>query len=347
MDNLFAYIRPALSAVFPFIFLHYFAHYFYQLSLLDIARWWFSNFSKVNSAGAYVMGLFFAWLVLAMSFSAFMNTFYLSVVGNNQELVYLGHDKENSASYYRLHDFNKQVITGYDAETPYNFSFNTLYRSQMFKADPLMPDSIGTKSSSFSFIAFISVILSLVTFTLMFLPVFNVLVHMVYKTMPTPVNIPTEGASLAFEYIIGRYHISKAVYFVMIPILLFSWMGSVVAMSKNTVSDPVLLLPSYIQPGATITAFPVEMSIRYERRERSTKKNDYITEDSGDRYINMRFERGFKHPVYVAAIINVNTHAAQLAEIERKVRQKQPFDVLVNDDLGISIIYDARLNNSN
>ena len=344
MDNIFSYIRPLLSISFPFIVLHYFSVYFYKLTLWDVTKWWAFNFTKVDNTGAYLLGFFFAFLILSMSFSGFMNTFYLSLVGKSQELVYLGHHKESHGMYYKIHDISKTPISGYDVDQKYNFSFASLFKPQMFKADPLMPGEVGTKANRFKLTGFISVILSLTVFLLIFLPFFNSITHPVYLANPTDVGLTTKGSMPAFEEIIAHYNISKGWYFALIPILLFSWMGFVVAMSKTSSADPLLPLPGYINTGSHIEGLPIEMNIRYVERKTSTHNgsNSYTTVDSGDRYVIFEFSRGFTQTVYVTAVVNIHSHKSQLTAIEENIARRQAMQVYIDDDLTISLTPDEK-----
>lgn len=340
MNNILAYARPILSALFPFIVLHYYSLYAYQLSLWDITRWWFSNAGKVENFGAYLLGMFFSFIVLSMSFSGFVNTFYLSLTGKNHELIYLGHHKESQALYYKINDVSKTPLSGYDVDQKYNFSFDPLFRSQIFKLDPLMPDSIGTKSNRFKLAGFISVILSIILFLMVFLPYFNALGHAVYIATGRDTGLNTESAMLAYEQIIARLNFSKGLYYGLIPLLLFSWMASVVAMSKNTMSERLISLPHSISPGNIVQGIPVAMNVRYVERKRfpESSSNQYETVDSGDRYVIFKFTQGFSQPVYVTTIINSTSHPKSINTIKKKLTAHEFVSVLIDESLEMTLV---------
>jgi len=345
MANIFTTIQVILSLISPFLFVHYFSQYFYNISLWNIVRWWASNHSEVHNSSFYFIGLFFILLFLFFSFSGFINILLLSLFGEKQELVYLGHNKQSTAVYYDMHDFDKKTMSGHDYDIKYNYSFDDLFRTQRFVKDPGSSDRVGTKSNRINFLGFITVSLSVVVIIMAGAAFFNVFVYPVYNANPTDVAIPLEGAELAFDNIIGRYGITRGWYFGCLFVLIFVWVGFILLMPKNELSKPVISLPVSIISGNTIEGIPKEIEIRYLKRRRSGNSDTYENVDSGERYITFEFNERFSHPVYVTTLIDLATHNDQIDMIRRNIEDKRPMKLNLSDSL--KIILPVSLDNSN
>jgi len=337
MQNLILTIRHFISLAFPFVFLHFYASYFYHLSLWDITKWWVLNFSKVDHVGVYILGLFFIVLVLSLSFSGFMNVLFLGLVGDKQELVYLGHKSESTGVYYEINDIDKKVISGYDVDKMYNTTFNNIYRSQVFKKDPVSKNNIGTKANRFHIYSVFSVTVGLLVFSLAGAVILNACVYPVYISNPTDTVLPLTGAQDAFDVIINKYDLSKGWFYGFMLILLFVWLGLIILIPKNNNSDLLMPLPTYIKDKAIIEGIPNELQIRYIERLRNNSLNEYETVDSGERFVNFEFTKGFSHTVYVVTIIDMATHADLVGVIEQNIMYKKPMLLTVDEHRGITL----------
>ena len=202
MTNFFITLQATLSLASPFLFLHFFSNYFYRLSLWDVVRWWSNNYSDVNNSSFYFIGLIFIALFIFFTFSGLLNILLLGLFGEKQEMVYLGNSKQNTAVYYDINDNLKKPVSNYEMDNEYNFTFDSLNRSQSFIKTPGSTDSVGTKSNRFHILSITAVILGVIVFSMAGAAFFNAFVYPVYLANPTDVILPTDGAEIAFDSII-------------------------------------------------------------------------------------------------------------------------------------------------
>jgi len=343
METFISLVFVAISIAAPFVFLHLFARYFYHLSLLNIVFWWFKNHKSVRSRGAYLMGLFFVFLLIIVLFSGLMNIIFLSIFGERQELVYLGHSKEAIAVYYDKDDLSRKTFSGYDVDKNYNYSFDNLFRAQTFIKPPGFENEVGAKKNRFHIIGLIAILLGSGLLVMVSTAFFNTLVHPVYKDKPTDIDLPSEGAQLAFNRIIARYGLSEKQYYGGVFIIFIVWVGFLLSIPENSMSEPLLSIADNIRPGAQVAAVPVDLAIRYVRQRHSSSSNDYHMVDSGERYVTFEFNKGFEVPVYVTTIIDLEKYTKQIPFIEQSIGNAAPMQVLVNDDLSISIPLDSQV----
>ncbi|RDH83850.1 MAG: hypothetical protein DIZ80_06865 [endosymbiont of Galathealinum brachiosum] len=336
MSEIFTYSRSIIILLFPFVVLHYYSAHYYHLPLWSVVKWWGLNITKVNNAFPLFLGLFFTLLVNYLSVSGLVNILSLSISSEQQDLVYLGHMNENKAAYYDNDDLSKQVITGYDTEKVYNFSFNDLYRSQTFLKDE-GSEGVGTKANRLHILSFVSSIIGVIAFTLTTIIIFNVFIHTAYTANPTDVILPTKDALSSFDTIALNFNFTRGGYFLLMGGLILTWLGFSMATPKNNISEPLFNLPAYITTNKTITGIPNEIHIRYVKERRTTDSNSYDTVDSGERYVNFEFTKGFNHTVYVTTLIDLDTHANQLEEINRNISSNNAMTLSLDKDLHISI----------
>ena len=266
-----------------------------------------------------------------------MNVFFLGLVGEKQEMVYLGHSKQSTAVYYNITDPEKKPIPTYDVDRLYNYSFDRLYRSQIFKKDPGSVNTVGTKANRFNLFSVLSVTVGLVLYTMLGAAVFNVYVYPVYISGPAELNLPTDGSQISFDSIIAQYGLSRGWFYGLMLILLFLWLGFAIANPANKVSAPLSPLPAGIKPKSVIYGTPVEIEIRYIERRSTTGRKEYETVDSGERYINFVFNHSFAHNVYVATLISLSSHKNQITDIESTITTGGRMRLVIENDLTISI----------
>ncbi|MFK5949308.1 MAG: hypothetical protein QM500_11135 [Methylococcales bacterium] len=130
-------------------------------------------------------------------------------MGEKQELVYNSQCNESTAVYYGFYDINKQPFSGYDIEKSYNFSFDNLYRSQIFRKDPGSTDNIGTKANRFHIFSYLSVTIGLLVFCMAGSAIYNTFIYPVYISAPTDVNLSFDCAQNAFDQIISGFQLSR------------------------------------------------------------------------------------------------------------------------------------------
>ncbi len=329
--------KSIITLLTPLIVLHYFSSHFYHISLWDVIRWWITNITIINNAFPILLGLFFTLLVYFLSISGLVNILFLSVSGKKQELVYLGHISEDKAAYYNIDDSSQKFITGHDVEKKYNFSFNNLYRSQMFLIDK-NSKGIGTKANRLHVFSFLSSVVGFIAFTLTTLIIFNILIHATYASNPVGVNLPTESALMAFDTIINKFGFSREGYFILMAGLMLLWLGLNIATPKNKISAQIEVLPPHIMDGKTIQGIPNDIAARYVKQRRSTDSSSYDYVDSGERYINYAFKNGFKHTVYVSTLIDLKNNAEIIKDIENNISNKKPMDLILDKDFNIQVV---------
>ncbi|MFK5949309.1 MAG: hypothetical protein QM500_11140 [Methylococcales bacterium] len=82
---------------------------------------------------------------------------------------------------------------------------------------------------------------------------------------------------------------------------------------------------------------PNERRTHYVERRRSTNPDVYETIDSGKRYANFEFTKGFNHTVYVTTLIDLNTHGEQIKLMERNISEKTPISITLDNALHITL----------
>ena len=337
MSKLFTIFQVISSLSSPFLFVHFFSQHYYNIPLWKIITWWYQSHSTVTDSEFYFIGLFFILLFMFLSFSGFINIILLSIFGKKQKLVYLGHDKQSNAVYYDIDDASKKAVSSHDFDIKHNMSFDNLYRAQLFIKDPGNTDRVGTKANRFHIFGYITVILGVVVFSLSGAAFFNAFIYPVYLDAPTNVGVSLDGAEIAFINIIAHYNISESWYYGSLFSLLFVWIGFLLAVPKNLLSDKLLSLPPYIRGGEIIKGTPKQIKIRYIKQRRSGNSDSYEEIDSGERYIIFEFIKGFTQPVYVSTLVDVQTHKNKIKEIYFNIKSLKSMSVTLEDDLSISI----------
>ena len=340
MENHIQAAREIIATILAFSVIHYFYRYFYHLSLWDVVKWWTLNFYKVENIGAYAVGLFFGLLIYILTFSGFANTMYLGLFGEKQELVYLGHSKESTGVYYRLYDTSKILLSAYDVDIKYNFSFDTLLRPQLFKKDPGTTNTVGTKADRFSPLSFIGITCAMASILLAATGIFHPFAFKVYMANPTDIALPiTNDPMIAFDHVIAQFHLTRGVFFLLVFGLFFCFLGFTWAAPGQKLGVRVESFPNSIRPGSVIHGIPNEIKPRLVRRKKSLSSNssDYEWVDSGDRYVNFTFSEGFTRPVYVASLLTASDQHEVLSKVEDSLRSNTPMTVKIGEDLSIKI----------
>jgi hypothetical protein len=340
MENNIQTIRETIIIILALSAIHYFFRYFYHLSLWDVTRWWAFNFYKVDNLGAYAAGLFFCMLVYSMTFSGYINTVYLGLFGENQELVYLGHSKNNISVYYKRNDISKTLLSNYDVDITYNYSFDTLLRPQLFRKDRGTTNTVGTKANRFTLLSFIGITCAMISVLLATAIILHPFALKAYAASPTDITLPiTNDPLTTFDHIIGQFHIKRGTYILLIFGFLFGFLGFVLAAPGQKHGARVEALPYSIKPGSVIHGVPNEIKPKYIKRRKATSKNstDYETVDSGDRYVNFEFTEDFSRPVYVATLLHAGQRNELQSKVENNIKGKVPMRVIIGDDLDIDI----------
>jgi|GEM_PF-3688262 len=344
MKNHAEIIRHAITIILAFSVIHYFFRSFYHLSLWEVVRWWTFNFFRVEKAGGYALGLFFGLLAYIATFYGFTNILYLGLFGEEQMLIYLGNSKQNTSVYYKQGDVRKTLLTGYDTEIDYNFSFENLLRPQIFQKDPGQESTVGTKKNRFTFLSVLAISCAMGSILLAALGVFHTFAFKVYETYPTSLPLADgEGALAALDSIIAHFHLTRGTYFLLIIVLLLCFIGFTMtnAYLGNEPKKRVEILPSSIRPDSVIQGDPVEIKPRLVRRSKpissDSSRNEFEWVDSGDRYVNFRFSEGFTQPVYVTAIVHAEERDDMLGKVTENLRNGMPMSVKIGEHLNITI----------
>ena len=355
MNSSLLYLRLFIMVAIPYAIVDYYSITFYHLSLWSVIEWWATHLGDIKDVWAYFLGLFFVLLVYFLSVSGLFNLILLSLIGEKQELVYLGNKGENKAVYYKRDDMQRQAFNAYEIDNRYNYSFGGLYRSQTFIKDPGeirkgTLSAAGTKNNRFHPYSWIAQIIGFIAFSMITIITLNAFIHKTYVANLSPpdemtvfekeIDLPREDPLLAFDAITARLSLTRGYYFSLMIALVFIWLGFNIATPANKLSEPLYNLPSYIVPGESISGIPVEIAIRYTKVKTSSNPDRYDTVDSGQRYITFTFSRGFDHDVYVTTLISINSHSKQIDEIKKAIENRTAMDITVGDDLSISITAD-------
>lgn len=342
MWNTLSYIKEIIIWSLPFYALHIYLEKIYHISLGQLLIWWAKNFTSTESSTAITVSFIFIFLLFCLPTTSLINSFYLSLFGEKQTLVYLGNHSQNNSMYYKQSDITKHTLEGYNIDKSYSFSFSELNKVKYFIKDPGTNEIVGQKNKRLHLTAILS--------TFFFMMFFMIPVLGVIHAFAYPMYIDINGNSAhfhgeamqAFEAVLLDFKITKgmSVFILFGGLLLAIYFGGQVPKEKDSLS--VTPLPTNIKEGATINALPIEINIVYEK----LTNDDGTTSsyDSGFRTVIFRFDKGFSPAVYLALNFDTNIYSKLENIITESISTQTTMMLLIDENLGVRPEYKLELN---
>ncbi len=110
MWNTLSIIKELIFWTLPLLFLSLYLKKVYDFSFGQLVIWWTKNYSNVDSPVAIIVAFTILFLLFSLPASSLINSSYLGLFGEKQELVYLGNSSDNTAVYYKQYDNAKQPL---------------------------------------------------------------------------------------------------------------------------------------------------------------------------------------------------------------------------------------------
>lgn len=337
MWNTLSIIKELIFWALPLFFLSLYLKKVYDFSFGQLVIWWTKNYSNVDSPVAIIVAFLIIFFLFTIPASSLINSTYLGLFGEKQTLVYLGNSSDNTAVYFKQYDNERATFTGYDLDNKYNYSFNNVLKVRTFVKDPGTTDIVGQASKRLQVPALLSTFFFMIFLLLPALAASHALSYPMY-TDTHGENAHLHGAPMdAFETLLADYKITKVssagIFF--ISLFLGIYFGS--KMQNNEDKVPAENLASYIYPGETIYGMPNEIEIKYVKRRDRSDKTSYDNVDSGERYVNFEFTKGFSKPVYVATVFTIEQQPELEDAIKENINNRTSMPLKVNDNLSITL----------
>jgi len=331
MWNTISYIKEIILWFLPFYFLHLYIKGVYHISIGQLAVWWAKNFSHTESATAIIISFILIFLLFSLPFTSLLNSFYLSLFGEKQTLVYLGNSSANTSMYYKELDPNKTAFQGYNIDQKYNFDFNGLNKLKYFIKDPGTKDIVGQKNKRLHTTAIISTFFFMIFLLLPALGVIHALTYPMYNVLNGE-NAYLHGEAIkAFETVLLDFKISKGISILILVggLILALYFSGKVPGEKNSLT--ITPLPEHITKGNQVFATPTEINISYEKL--TNPDGSTTTYDSGHRQAIFRFDQGFSPSVYVTLSFDNQAYPNLENDIKSNITNNTQMPLIITENL--------------
>ena len=341
MWNYISYLKEIIIWSLPFYALHIYLEKIYHISLGQLFFWWTKNFSNTESSTAIIVSFILIFLLFSLPFTSLINSFYLTLFGEKQTLIYLGNPSANTSMYYKKTDSSKTPFQGYNIDKKYSFSFNELNKPKYFIKDPGTENVVGQKNKRLHATAIISTFFFMIFLLLPALGVIHALAYPMYIDINGTSSYLGGDTMKAFELILLNFKITKGLSVLILfgGLFLGMYFGGKMPNDKNTLA--VTPIPSSIKQGNNITAMPIEVNIHYETRRNSDDTTS--TYDSGFRHAIFRFDKGFDPSVYLTFYFDSTANPKPEEKINSNIDNKVMMNLVINEDLGIRLEYNLDL----
>src|SRR5690625_1324645 len=132
MTSAMSVIKGLVIYLLPFYLILRYLKFAYGTDFFMIVSWWSKHWRLQENMGWVMVFSLLAILVAVLVTSDILHRAYLSVAGENHELVYLGNPTELSSHYVSPQGMSALPLETY-SDHKYNRSFSSIYRTEMFK----------------------------------------------------------------------------------------------------------------------------------------------------------------------------------------------------------------------
>lgn len=329
------YTLNIISTLLPLILLHLIFLYFYQTNIFSIASWWFKNHAKTGYFGLAMMGLFFASLLVWVSFSSIIRDVTIAFNSETHEMIYVGEVEKNTSHLYHANNTQLAPIASLNTFDN-NLSFAPIYRTVTFKSDS-RTQRLGVKNkfNSFSLISFLQTVLLIIGYA----PLFLIVAH-AFALGPQIDEVDSEltwGESFWQVYKPYGLNLKNLLVgsslFIFGPIILIAFLPSNNQFgSPPVLKDRAIGLPSFIHPGKRLFVEPVSS---YKVTVEGIENNNDI--ETNARVVIFKFEEGFSIPVYVSYHFSAEKHPTLFSTVNRLIESKRLMAVKIQADLSLKV----------
>lgn len=292
-------VKYFFYTLLPVIGFYLFLKFTFNLNLWQVISWWFKNFSRGQNFGICAIGSFFSGLVFFFSFAFLLEVGFLSLVGEKQELAYLGHKAPYEGVYLDYQSNDKSILIGYDSDAV-NTTFSSLFATALFIKNPWTKEA-GVRVDSFGSSNLLALALIIIASSFPLLACMFTFSYPVHVELYPDSSMAGLGLAKAMDTMWAKAYLTKYTAFIVFLSTLFAF-----PVVKMMFPDELNLgsykgLPSFIKKGATIYGRPINLHIiTIEESHDITKTGTPRKYDTGKRRVTFEFTRNFKYPVYVS-----------------------------------------------
>ncbi len=328
---LFTFILPliAISALFKKI---------YGYTLFQVVYGWVANFRALDPLiGLVIMSVIFTPFLL-FPVGGFFNALYLQVVGEKQEMLYVG-AAEYGGMYIDLKSQSEPPVGGNKVSA--SDSASKLYHKYMMVRDPLDRHWAGELSASMGFGGMLARFLFALGGGLV---VLLIMIHYAEYLYAFLNHITVSQDDLRFFRFIERYGISLKLYWVVL-LLIFPAAIATHLLSVKYTGSKYSTQPSELQPGGEFFAVPLS-TVRVRKKEYTDiDREDWKWVDTPFYDIYFVSDKGFPYKIYGSVRIDSREHTDVVEKVEQtnKNQERLRHKIRVNDEMYFRFIGSEQL----
>ena len=331
MGNKIAILKELIIYAVPLVLIYAYTAHTYKTPVWKIIAWWYQNSLQSDSIWIFTFIFLFTFFLVFLPVTGLLNTTYLSLFGEKQTLVYLGHPEDGVGRFYRLQDLKKQAFQGYDVDRHYNHGFGDIYKTMQFIKDPGAEKSVGIRTNRFHPYAILGTLFFGLAFVIPLMGAIHVLAYPPYQSLHGASGIIQGETFVAFDSLLGQLHLSRASAAIFSFGCLLLAITFMMLMPKSQVGRSVQALPSSIHAGNIIRGQPQAVNIKYDKIRRSD--NHYDTVDSGYRFATFLFTDRFDPAVHATLYFDTRKYPELEDRIQSHINNRSTMTVRLNDQL--------------
>ncbi|MDH5217189.1 MAG: hypothetical protein OEX19_05820 [Gammaproteobacteria bacterium] len=336
MWNTIANIKDVILIGAPLVLIHFYVLHVYNVQTWRVLLWWVKSF--LFSGNGATLGALVAFVVfgafLVFSFGSLLNSIYLGVFGEKQELVYLGNVTKNTSVYCTVGDYKRKTFQGHNPDTEYNTSFDDLYRLEVLLKDPGSEEKVGLKPNRASFFGLVAGALLLLMFALLFTIPIHAVTYPAHLELIEKLSSGNVSVFDSYDKYMGRYGLTVGVTLAMSGVLLVLFLiVNLALMPKSKLGNRLHDLPRVVVPGNTIIGKPVEQIV--ETKKTKDEHGNNKSYDTGFRYVMLLFDWEFPINAYVVMKYHKDKYPGLQQNIDKLIHDRKKYEVMINDKLEI------------
>lgn len=331
MGNKIAILKEIVIYVVPFVLLYWYVANTYKISIWNIIGWWYRNSSQNESVWVFSFIFFFTFLLVFLPLTGLINTAHLSLFGEKQTLVYLGHPEDSVGRFYSLNDSAREPFQGFDVDRQYNHGFGDIYKTMHFIKDPGTEKSVGVRTNRFHPYAILGTLFFGLAFLIPLMGAVHVLAYPAYQALHGSSGVLQGETFAAFDNLLSQLHLTRASAAIFSFTCLILALAFMMMMPRNQAGGRVQTLPPAIHIGSIIRGQPLALQIKYNKIKRSD--NHYDTVDSGYRFAPFEFTHDFDPAVYATLYFDSRKHPELEDSIQSHIDNRSTMTVRLNDQL--------------